>query len=116
MPKRGDRVAPPPRGSDWDIRFGDNDAAKGWDDLCRQGPGPTRDAYDAIVVNPRDLSRPGRQHQLKGSLSSRAVAGEILEQWQFEVTGGGRVWYCIDDGRHRVVIMLASASHPKSTQ
>jgi hypothetical protein len=25
--------------------------------------------------------------------------GEMLEQWQYEVTAGGRIWYCMDDGR-----------------
>jgi hypothetical protein len=116
MPKRGDRVAPPPRRDEWDLRFADNDAAAGWTDLCSQAPGPARDAYDAIVKNPRDLSRPGRQHRLKGSLASRTVAGETLEQWQFEVTGGGRVWYCIDDAQRKVILVLASTKHPKATE
>ncbi|MFY0583301.1 hypothetical protein [Cystobacter fuscus] len=116
MPKRGDRVAPPPRSDEWDIRFGDSDAVDGWNDLCAQAPGATRDAYDAIVKNPRDSSRPGRQHRLKGSLASRKVAGETLEQWQFEVTSGGRIWYCIDDAHRRVILVLASTKHPKATE
>lgn len=97
MAKRGDRVAPPVRAGEWDIKFGDNDSAHGWASLCAQAPGPTRDAYDAIVKNPRDASRPGRLHRLKGALGLRAIKGKGLEQWQFEVTGGGRIWYCIDD-------------------
>jgi hypothetical protein len=32
-----------------------------------------------------------------GSLGTRSVNGEMLEQWQYEVTGGGRLWYCIDN-------------------
>lgn len=88
----------------------------GWNDLCSQCPGPLRDAYESIILNPRDPSRPGRQHRLKGSLGSRIVAGESLEQWQFEVTGGGRVWYCIDDTRKRVILVLASTKHPKATE
>ena len=84
--------------------------------MSRQAPGATRDAYDAILKNPRDTSRPGRQHRLKGDLASRTVAGEQLEQWQFEVTGAGRVWYCIDDKRRRLVLTLASTGHPKATE
>ncbi len=116
MPKKGDRVAPPPRKEEWDIRFGDNAAAGGWSDLCAQAPGATRDAYDAIVRNPRDSSRPGRQHRWKGALGSRKVGSETLEQWQFEVTGGGRIWYCIDDKAKRVILTLASTKHPKATE
>jgi len=116
MTKRGDRVPPPPRPGEWELRFATSDAASGWEDLCAQAVGPTRDAFDAITRNPRDPSRPGRQHRLKGSLGSRVVAGEELEQWQFEVTAGGRIWYCIDDKRRRVLLTLASTAHPKATQ
>lgn len=31
-----------------------------------------------------------------------------MEQWQYEVTEGGRLWYCIDDGRRTVWLMDAS--------
>ena len=44
------------------------------------------------------------------------MAGETLEQWQVEVTGGGRLWYCIDDARRRVILVLASTRHPKGTE
>ena len=116
MAKRGDRVAPPPRASEWDLRFGDGAAACGWDDLCRQAPGPTRDAYDILAKNPRNTSSPGRQFRLKGELVTRMVAGVALEQWQIEVTGGGRIWYCIDEKRRRVIVVLASTKHPKETE
>ena len=116
MPKRGDRVAPPPRAGEWELRFGDGDAATGWDDLCQQAPGPTRIAFDAIVKNPRDSAQPGRQHRLNGGLGTRSVAGRDLEQWQYEVTGGGRIWYCIDDAKKRVVLTLATTKHPKETE
>ena len=35
---------------------------------------------------------------------------------QFEVTGGERIWYCIDDTNRRVIIVMASTKHPKVTQ
>lgn len=116
MAKRGDRAAPPPRPGEWELRFGDGAAADGWEELCCQAPGPTREAYDMLSRNPRDTSRPGRQHRLGGDLGSRVVAGELLDQWQIEVTGGGRIWYCIDDAAHRIVIVLASTKHPKLTE
>jgi len=48
-------------------------------------------------------------------LSVREVGGKTLEQWQYEVTGGGRIWYCIDDDRHTVWLTLASVGHPAQT-
>jgi hypothetical protein len=39
-----------------------------------------------------------------------------LPQWQYEVTAGGRIWYC-PDARHRIVwVVAASPSHPKATE
>lgn len=108
-------MAPPPRHGEWELRFGDGDAADGWEELCRQAPGPTRDAFDALAKDPRDGTRPGRQHRLKGALGSRMVGGVALEQWQVEVTGAGRIWYCIDDAKRRVVITLTGTGHPKAT-
>jgi hypothetical protein len=34
MPKRKERVAPPPRADGWDFRFATNEAVKGWEQLC----------------------------------------------------------------------------------
>jgi hypothetical protein len=115
--KRGDRVAPPPRHGDWELRFATSDAASGWEELGAQAPGPTRDCYDALSRDPRDRSAASsRQHQLKGELATRELKGAELEQWQYEVTGAGRVWYCIDDKHHRVLLTLSATGHPKPTE
>ena len=47
-PKRKDRVAPPAVKDEWDLRFGTNEAAKGWEELCRQAATNTRAAYDIM--------------------------------------------------------------------
>ena len=39
----------------------------------------------------------------------------MLEQWQYEVTGGGRIWYGIDDKRHLVWLTRAIVGHPTAT-
>jgi hypothetical protein len=39
-----------------------------------------------------------------------------MEQWQYEVTAGGRLWYCIDDERKIVCLMDAMVGHPKATE
>jgi len=53
---------------------------------------------------------------LKGSLGTRSVDGNELEQWQFEVTSAGRIWYCIDDTRRVVWMTDCSIGHPKATE
>ena len=114
MPKRGDRVAPPPSPGDWDLRFGDGPAVDGWEQLCSQAPGPSSTAWTALRTDPRARSQ--RQHPLKGNLGSRSVGGRVLEQWQYEITGAGRIWYCIDDERHVIYLTLATLGHPRQTE
>jgi hypothetical protein len=53
--------------------------------------------------------------RLLGELGTREVKGSKLEQWQYEVTGGGRVWYCPEDGKRIVYISRAGVGHPKET-
>ena len=39
-----------------------------------------------------------------------------MEQWQYEITAGGRIWYCIDDKTKTVWITDAQVGHPKATE
>jgi hypothetical protein len=114
--RRGDRAAPPPRRDGYLLRFATNDAAKGWEELCRQAPANTRAAFDAIEANPCPSPATGRQHPLKGSLSTDTYGGRTLDQWQYEVTAGGRIWYLVDHESRTCWIKYASTSHPKATE
>ena len=114
MSKRRERVAPPPVKSGWDFRHGTSDAVKGWENVCAAAPGNARVAWEKITADPRE--RTNRQHPLKGGLGSRSVNGEEMEQWQYEVTGGGRIWYCIDDEKRTVWLTYAMTGHPKVTE
>jgi hypothetical protein len=84
-PRRGDRVTVPPPQEQWDVRFGTGDAADGWEELCRH------------------------------ALATHRHNGRDLEQWEYEVTSGGRVRYVIDDGNRTVWLIYASPRHPKDT-
>jgi hypothetical protein len=57
-----------------------------------------------------------RQHLLKGRFSHHHVGDKRLQQWQYEVTGVGPVWYCPDS--HERIVWLADAfvGHPKATE
>lgn len=114
MSKRHGRVAPPPRPGGWDFRHASKSAVEGWERVCASAPGNTRTAWERITSDPRQ--RDSRQHPLRGTLGVRVVNGVSLEQWQYEVTGGGRLWYCIDDARRIVWLMEAATGHPKSTE
>jgi len=113
MAKRKERVAPPPASGAWEFRFATNDAVKGWDQVCAAASANARRAWDRITTDPRE--RDDRQHPLKGSLGTRSVDGVDLEQWQFEVTSAGRIWYCIDDARRTVWMTDCSVGHPRAT-
>lgn len=117
-PKKGDRVAPPPVGGEWNIRFATNEAAKGWEELVAAAPGNTRRAWDVLRTDPGP--GPGkptsRHHRLKGPPAVRTYGGREFPQWQLEVTSGGRIWYLLDPDRHTVWITLAGVGHPKATE
>jgi hypothetical protein len=114
VPRRRERVAPPPKPGGWDFRYANNDAASGWEKVCAAASASARIAWERITADPRQRSE--RQHPLKGNLGTRIVNAESLEQWQYEVTGGGRLWYCIDDTRHLVWLTDAMPGHPKATE
>jgi len=44
------------------------------------------------------------------------VNGTEMQQWRYEVTAGGRTWYCIDDPNRTVWMTAAHTSHPKVTE
>jgi len=111
-PKRGDRVAPPAREGEWELRH-TSGSTDGWEELCKQARGPAGKAWEALSRNP--LERSERQHPLAGELGTVSIGGKRLSQWQYEVTGGGRIWYCPDVVRKIVYLTLASVGHPKQT-
>jgi hypothetical protein len=76
----------------------------------------TWEAWVVLTERPLQPENPARQHRLRGELAARLVAGKELEQWQYEVTAGGRIWYCPDPDRRIVWLVAASPAHPKRTE
>ncbi|GGM13884.1 hypothetical protein GCM10012279_35130 [Micromonospora yangpuensis] len=114
-PKRGDRAAPPAVGNEFELRFASAAAAEGWEQLARQAPTNLRRAFETIRTDPRSRVSPDRHHRLKGSLGSGLWKGEVCERWQYEVTGGGRIWYLVDDSRRVAWLTYAGTGHPRET-
>lgn len=114
--RRGDRVAPPRRPGGWEARFATSEAAKGWEQLCQTARSNTWEAWIILTERPTAPDNPARQHRLRGALALREIGGTMLEQWQYEVTAGGRIWYGPDPDRHLVWVVAASPAHPKVTE
>jgi hypothetical protein len=114
-PKRGDRAAPPAVDDEFEIRFASSEAANGWEQLAQQAAANLRRAFEAIRSEPRDRTNPDRHHRLRGALGTASWKGADLERWQYEVTGGGRIWYLVDDQRRTVWVTHAGGGHPKAT-
>ncbi|MCL2584522.1 MAG: hypothetical protein FWE35_18915 [Streptosporangiales bacterium] len=112
MTGRGDELHPP---SKWKVVARDRTAATGWRDLAVQAPENLRRAWIALTSDPRSSADLSRQHRLKRDLKQVKIAGAELEQWQFEVTGGGRIWYAIDDDRKTLWVTHAGPGHPRRT-
>ncbi|RKT86237.1 hypothetical protein SAMN05421805_102133 [Saccharopolyspora antimicrobica] len=98
-----------------EIRFANNEAAKGWEELCRAARSNTWEAWVVLSERPLDPVNPGRQHPMKKPLAAHVVFGKELDQWQYEVTSSGRIWYCPDPDKRVVWILRASPEHPKWT-
>ncbi|WP_457031489.1 hypothetical protein [Kitasatospora sp. P5_F3] len=111
MTGRGEEL---PRPQPWCVRAADRQAYAGWQLLLKQVPENLDRAWVAITGEPRQVDQ--RQHPLKGTLGIVKVAGALLEQWQYEVTGGGRIWYAIDDEQRTLWITRAGTGHPKQTE
>jgi hypothetical protein len=114
-PKRLNRVAPPPVGDEWDVRFGTSEAAKGWPELGSQFTSNAREAFEVMRANPRP-PQDATHYRLRGALASREFQGRELEQWQIKVSDSGRIWYLPDDEKRVVWVVLASPAHPKETE
>jgi hypothetical protein len=114
-PKKGDRVSVPPL-EGWNVIFGTNDAATGWEELCRTALANTHRCLGALRADPRSHADWARQHSLRGDLARRAWKGKLLDQWEYEVTAGGRVRYLVDEENSTVILIYASPRHPKDTE
>lgn len=115
MSGRGPRVPAPAVRDQRDLRFADTKAAENWARLCNVAAGNCAAMHAHLSTDPRHAINPGRHHRLLGELGSGRHGGREMEQWQYEITGSGRVWFLIDDERHRVWLTLVVQGHPSET-
>lgn len=112
-PKRGEQVPPPPKPGEWDVRYATKEALA-FVEMEKQFPGNCQEAKARLRVAPD--ARTDVQKPLRGSLGKRTVRGVQLEQWQYDISSGARLWYCIDRTNRIVWLTLAAAGHPRATE
>lgn len=93
-----------------------NEAAKGWEALSQQAAANTALAWRELRARPERPAPTGRHHQLKGRLAVASHRGVEMEQWQYEVTGAGRIWYLVDTANHTLWLRHAGPGHPQATE
>ncbi|MCO8305077.1 hypothetical protein ACH4GZ_04545 [Streptomyces hygroscopicus] len=111
---RGDRAAPPAPDGHWEVRFADAASAKGWDNLAQQARENTYRAWIHHAYRPQTGHRDNPAPPPQG-LAHGTHRGQTCEQWQIEVTGGGRIWYLLDAARETCWITFAGTGHPRAT-
>ncbi|MGB4779684.1 hypothetical protein [Microbacterium sp.] len=110
--KRGQQVPPPPSGDEWELRYGTKESLD-FPELEKQFPGNCAEAKERLRTAPTE--RTDVQKPLKGRLGTRVFRGVQLEQWQYDISSGARLWYCVDHDAHVVWLTNAAAGHPSAT-
>jgi len=110
-PGRGDQIPPPPTGEQYDLRYATKEALA-FPEIAKQFPGNTDELKARLRVAP-DI-RSDVQKPLKGRLATRSIGGQSLPQWQYDISGGHRLWYCVDAER-RIVWFTYAGRHPTAT-
>jgi len=104
-------------GHEWEIVPISRSVEKAWDLATQLAPDLVEKVLGKLSQKPLDREgNPRRTHKLKGKLASRTIGSKVLEQWQFEFSASGRVWYCVDVTSKIVYVTAISLSHPKQTE
>jgi hypothetical protein len=83
--------------------------------LCRQAANNALDAWTIMRRSPIPRAESPRQARLKGALRTSRIGDKVLDHWQIEITGAGRIWYLVDPDKATVWVDYAGPGHPKAT-
>lgn len=111
-------VSRPIKRSEYHIECDSRGAAEGWNDLKATKLNALADAWDFLTRTP--TARSETAHPLKGQLATVVRAGIAHTQWQYELPGGGRIWYFVTEPAGRqpgiVTLVRVATSHPNETK
>lgn len=112
MSPRGDSVGRPRKRAEYELRFATGQAQKGWTDLLATTRNAVVDAWDFLTGTP--LAPSESNHPMKGELSTVVRDGRAYPRWQYELPGGARIWFYVED---RVVWLVdVHTRHPNQTK
>lgn len=112
-PGRGDRL--PRAVPRFEIRADSREVYLGWEQLNKAAGSNMCEVFDLLETDPQPVHETKRHHRLQGAFRTKVREGVSYTQWQYEVTGGGRVWYVVDVETRTVWVTHASPGHPKRT-
>lgn len=112
-PKRGQQIPPPPTEDQWDLRYATKESLA-FAEMEKQFPGNSAEAKARLKAAP--ATRTDVQKRLRGTLGTRTIGGVEMEQWQYDISSGARLWYCVDPGKRVVWLTLAATGHPRATE
>jgi hypothetical protein len=100
----------------WTIRPASATAAKEWNAAIAAQPDLMAAERDRLRTRPLERTNPRRTHPLQGKLAAAKVGDIRLPQWQHEITGAGRIWYCPDKTARTIWITRVTFKHPRETE
>jgi len=112
--KRGELVPRPPKKVEYEIRFADARAQKGWQNLVATIRNQMTDVWDFLTRTP-DTTTP-TNYPLRGDLDSIQRDGVAHQRWQHKPTENGtaRIWFYVEG--HVVHLEQVHTSHPNATK
>jgi len=106
------RAERPVKSTEYQVVLATREAELGWRDLKATQRNTLADAWDYLTQHP--LASTPTAHPLRGALGTIRRGGETHERWQYELSGGARIWYFVVD---RVVnIEQVHTHHPNETK
>lgn len=109
---RKSRVERPTKSYEYEIVIATREAEVGWRDLKSTQRNVLADAWDYLTRHPLDANPTA--HPLRGELGTIHRAGDSHARWQYELSGGARIWYFVVD---RIVnIEQVHTHHPNQTK
>lgn len=112
-PKRDQQVPPPPSGDEWDLRYATKESLA-FAEMEKQFPGNCAEAKARLKTAP--TTRTDVQKRLSGTLGKRTIRRVEMDQWQYDISSGARLWYCVDPDKRIVWLTLAAMGHPRATE
>ena len=101
----------------WTVKPASARAQKEWEHAKAAEPELMSGLRERLRSRPLDRSdNPNRTRQLKPPLAEKVVGAKRLQQWQHELTSGGRVFYCPDRTDRVVWVTGVELAHPKEIE